>query len=297
MTNNEIDTAVGAVRAAIAQSQKSTLTGGQIASIIRSAAPNLDVRAAVGIPKGSGALTAFIEQYLSEQLERIGKQGMDTLHHVKGREIQTPSTLASPDIWRTFVSPNSKQHLVLSISTGLLLSRETAASSNDELDIPKATTVEHDTIRAEFSKSLPRQALARLEENLLSDAEFEAWIMALRTYAPEEVRRWGHFRRQRLSELLQARVNEAQITTALREKVWAQIHASEAAAYETRKGGGKGAAEHEPAAIATVNDPTNEVLGRARWFAHAAIDRLSYDELRALKIPLGALLDVVHRGT
>ena len=297
MTKDEVDTGVRAVRAAISKWPKPTLTGGQIASLIKSVAPRLDFRATVGIPTGSGALTAFIEQYLSEQLERVGTQGMDTLHRVKGRELETPSPIASPEVWRTFVSPNSKQNLVLSIPTGLVIARESAASSKEEVDIPKATTAEHDAIRAEFTKGLPKQTLAECEKDLSPDAEFEAWMTALRTYAPEEIKRWGHFRRQRLSELLVARVNAAGINVPLRDRVLAHVKASEAAAYESRKSGGKGAGENNPAAVAGMNSPANESIGRARLLAHAAIDRLSYDELRALKMPLGAMLDVVRRET
>ncbi|MGR9154636.1 hypothetical protein ACU8L5_36075 (plasmid) [Rhizobium leguminosarum] len=297
MTNDEIHTEVRAVRAAILKWPKPTLTGGQIAALIQSTAPKLDFRATVGIPTGSGALTAFIEQYLSEQLERVGMQGMDTLHRVKGRELETPSPIASPEVWRTFVSPNSKQNLVLSIPTEQLIARESAASSKEEFDIAKATTAEHDAIRAEFAKALPKQTLAGHEEELSPDAEFEAWMTALRTYAPEEIKRWGHFRRQRLSALLVARVNAAGINVALRDRVLAHVKASEAAAYESRKSGGKGAGENNPTAVASANPPANEAIGRARLLAHTAIDQLSYDELRALKIPLGALLDVVRLET
>lgn len=294
MTQNEIASDVQAIQSAILQWAKPTITGGQIASLIQSSAPDLDIRAAVNIPKGSGALTAFIKQYLSEQLDHIGKQGMDTLHHVKGREIQATSTVASPEIWRTFVSPNSRQQLVLSKSSGLLISREAPALSEDELDVPKATVSEHDAIRAEFTKSLPPSVIEALDDSLTPNAEFEEWMTALRSQAPEETRSWGHFRRKRLSHLLKTRVSGASIEAGLRVKVLAQIHASEAAAYEARKSATKATPDNRPETTQGVNRPAKEVASRALSLAHAAIDRLSYDELRALKIPLGALLDAVH---
>jgi len=297
LTQNEIASEVRAIQSAILQWAKPTITGGQIASLIRSSAPDLDIRAAVNMPKGSGALTAFIKQYLSEQLDHIGKQGMDTLHHVKGREIQSTSTVASPEIWRTFVSPNSRQQLVLSKSSELLLSRETPASSKDELDVPKATVAEHDAIRAEFTKSLPPSVIEALDDSLAPEAEFEEWMTALRAHAPEETRSWGQFRRQRLSRLLTTRVSGAQVEAGLRDKILAQVHASEAAAYETRRRAAEAGPESRPETTLGVNRAAKEATSRARSLAHAAIDRLSYDELRALKIPLGALLDAVGTGS
>ncbi len=293
MTHIEISPDVPTIQSAILHWAKPTITGGQIASLIRSSAPDLDIRAAVNMPKGSGALTAFIKEYLSEQLDHIGKQGMDTLYHVKGREIQSTSTVASPDIWRAFVSPNSRLQLVLSKSSELLLSRETPASSEGELDIPKATVPEHDAIRAEFTQSLPPSVREALDRSLEPEAKFEEWISALRAYAPEETRRWGQFRRQSLSRLLATRVSEAPVEADLRDKILAQVHASEAAAYDTHRRAATVEPESRPETTMGVKQLAKGATSSARSLAHAVIDRLSYDELRALKIPLGALLDAV----
>lgn len=293
MQNHELETEVRAINAALENHPTPTIAGGQIATLIRSSAPELDVRAAVGINKGSGATSEFIRRYLADTLDRVGAQGADVLYQIKGRKIEGFPAEVSPEIWRTFVSPNSPRHLVYSPTADRLLSRDTPASTDDgELEVVKATPSEHDGIRAGFTATLPESTAATLKEHVGRDADFQRWIVALKTHLPEVVSQWGHYRRKRLAELLTARVHDLRLKEPSQQGILGQIKSSEIAAFEVHKGsrGGVEQASRQP-----EPQPAN-TTARARQLAHAAIDQLSYEELRELRIPLGAMLDAIRAG-
>ncbi len=216
---------------------------------------------------------------------------MDVLYLIKGRTADVLPTVASPDIWRTFVSPNSPQHLVISRSAGRLISRDVPASqSDDELAVSKASPDEHDAIRADFPATLSKSMAELLNSHVDPTAEFETWIEALRTKIPEVMPKWGQYRRSRLSDLLRARIDKLQLEDPLKHEVLKQIKTSEMAAYAAQKGI-QAAAEKQTVKLA--ND-SNDAITKARRIAHAAIDLLSYEELRALRLPLGAVLDAIQ---
>lgn len=285
---------VRAIRAALMGRPGPTITGSQLFDLIRSTAPDLDIRAVVGMPKGPGALTEFVGRYLSDIVERIGNHGGDNLYRIDGREVAALANSASPQIWRTFVSPNSPQHLVLSRSQRCLLVRNTPASiAESELEVAKASPDEHDGMRIAFVASLPKPAVAILSEHVASDADFESWIVALREHLPEAMRQWGHYRRQRLSELFAARITGLELEDSLQRAILEQIKGAELAAYGTRDRGKLVLVKQAARRVSGPHDAMDET-SRARQLAHAAIDLLAYDDLRALRIPLGAILDAIR---
>jgi hypothetical protein len=293
MSYDEIPHELNRVTGALEDWHAPTITGSQLFALIRSAAPNLDVRAYVGIPKGPGALTEFARRYLSEVVERIGNQGGDVLYGIRGKEAVALQPSGVAQVWRTFVSPNSPQHLVLSRSAGRLVARDTPASSaEDELEVAKASLEEHDGIRAAFMASLPEPELAVLGNHVAADAEFRSWITALRQHLPNTFREWGVYRRRRLSELFAARIDGLGLDDPLRRAALEQIRISERSAYAIAKDGNFGISK-QGARPTIVGDDATDATSRARQLAHAAIDRMAYDDLRALRIPLGAMLDAI----
>ncbi|MEJ7776994.1 MAG: hypothetical protein WKF52_06390 [Sphingomicrobium sp.] len=294
MDRTDISNELRAIKVALEDRSAPTITGGQLFALIRSAAPDLDIRTVVGMPKGSGALTEFIRMYLSDVVERIGNQGGDILHRIMGREVATLPPSASSQIWRTFVSPNSSQHLVLSISARRLLARDTSASTAEgDVEVAKASPDEHDRMRADFAASLPEPAAAVLREQVASDADFESWIVALREHLPETTRQWGYYRRRRLSELFAARITGLELEDPLQRAVLEQIRTAEFSAYEKPRDA-KAALVKQGARQTGGPDDATDATSRVRRLAHAAVDLLAYDELRALRMPLGAMLDAIR---
>lgn len=297
MHSQDITTELQAFRAALERRPEPTITGGQIAAIVRMVAPDLDVRAIVGRPKGKGALSKFIETFLPDALEPMGNQGADVLYLIKGRDAPASQGHSSPEIWRTFVSPNSSRSLVLIASSGRLVSRNThAVDSADEIEIQRATLKEHDEIRAEFMQSLSGPEVSILRDKIPETADFTSWIEALKAHVPEATGRWGQFRRQKLSELFRARVDALQLSASVRQNVLEQIKLSELSVYEAQKSGRSSTDQphgKKQQHMATSVDAT----ARARLVAHAAINQLTYEELRELRFPLGAMLDSLNAGS
>jgi len=294
MDSASISHELTAVKKALEKRPSPTIAGAQLSTLIHTAAPDLNVRTIVGILKGPGALTEFIRRYLSDVVERIGHLGGDPLYQIKGREAASLPTSATPQIWRTFISPNSQQHLVLSLTTRILVVRDTTALSGEgEVEVVKASPDEHDRIRADFEATLAEGTVLDLREHVSSDTDFDTWIKALKTHAPEAVRKWGQYRRHRLAELFAVRITELSLEETLQQEALKQIKASEVASYDAQKGEKPASQRPSPRSTGEL-DAAADADVTARRLARAAIDHLSYDELRALRIPLGAMLDAIR---
>lgn len=233
--NNTAD--IAAILTALRDWPDATITGGQLNKLVQGAAPKLDIRAAVGMPAGSGALAAFVLTHLSADLERVGYQGKDVLYRIQGREASKLPDGASAQIWRTFVSPSSNKHLVLERSAPLIVARDAPATGNDtEIEILKAQLDEHDQIRRAFVDSLTPATAATLEQSAAADADFNTWITTLRRILPGSIRDWGEFRRRQLAELFRSRITELNLDHALQSAVLDQLTAAERAAYAKERG-------------------------------------------------------------
>lgn len=283
--------ALSAIETALKNYPGATITGGQLATLIRAEAPGLDLRALAGIPKGPGAVTAFVTQHLSGLVERIGNKGGDVLYRIDGREVVDMPPPAA-EVWRTFVSPSSPNHIVFSRATGRLASRNTPAAGSDEFGVDKASLTEHDEIRAGFVDTLPEAEAAILRERVAPETTFMSWMSALREHLPEAAGKWGRYRRHKLSELLAAHIRGLGLDEPLQRAALAQARDAERSAYEQSKSQQTTVGKPADTLPAAQDDAT----AHARRLAHAAVDLLAYDELRALKMPLGVLLDAIRSG-
>ena len=285
---------LAAIEAALQGRPLPTITGAMLGSLIQSAAPELDFRALVGIPKGPGALKEFVASHLSGLLERTGNQGDDIIYRIKGHEI---TDAESVDIWKNFVSPSSPRHLVLERGRQRLVSRSAAASlDSDEVEIAKASEAEHDAIRASFMASLPPHEASEVAERVPQDAIFPVWISELRTHVPDVIRKWGVHRKDRLFNLFCERVDALKLDAALRDKVIAQIKASQHAAYARQKDEKASNKDGRTSDRWIGNEHASDAVAvTARSLAHVAVDLMSYDDLRSLKLPLGVMLDAFSK--
>src|SRR3990167_1449485 len=232
MNVSDIRDELRAVEVALSNRPSPTITGGQLFALIDSAAPHLDIRAVVGIPKGPGALTEFVRQHMTGIVERVGNHGGDVLYLIGGRDLDNQAPFPSNDIWRTFVSPSSRMHLILNPSARRLMIRDTPASvADDEMGVAKASMDEHDKIRADFAASLSESEAAILRNRAGPDDDFESWIGALRELLPRGMAKWGQYRRNKLSDLFVARIRELGLDDSLEQAVLDQIRASENSAY------------------------------------------------------------------
>ena len=83
---------------------------------------------------------------------------------------------------------------------------------------------------------------------------------------------------------------------ALQQAVLKQIKTAEHSAYDAQRGG-KAALPEEKGRQTDIPNNAADATAQARRLAHAAIDFLTYDELRALKMPFGVMLDAIRTKT
>ena len=293
----DIDDEIAAIEAELLLRPSSEITGGQLFSLMGHIAPGLNFREVVGILKGPGALTEFVQRYLSGALIRKGNQGGDTLYVIASHPGCDWSSNESRDLWQNFVSPSSPRHIVFEQNRGRLVSRATIASAADgEIAIARATDDEHDRIRADFVGKLGPDDAAALAQHAPPTENFPIWIAALRRHLPDQVRNWGVYRRDRLLELFKERIRALGVDASLESKVIEQINASQLAAYQKPK-----EPSHErldgakPGAVSQLSRKNPDMpITRARELAHIAVDLMDYDELRAIRLPLGIILDAVY---
>lgn len=293
-----IKNSLGSIRAALKARPDGAITGAQLHALIQSVAPELNIREIVGIPTGPGALTKFIQEYLSDVVERIGTHGGDPLYGIIGHHHPAGGSREVSSIWRTFVSPASYQKIAYDYEdkTLKLLEGDLIAQGNF-LEIPKASVGEHDRLRLEFIENLDPGEALEVKAVIEPDSEFQEWIGALRTEFPSLYRAWGNFRKRKLLDLFLGRADIAELDDTERQNLVEQIKASHFAAYESPK------EQKLPAAPSLSLKRTSQTksyqtfgeLGQARALAHRAVDLMAHDDLRAIKLPLGLVLDAMQK--
>lgn len=297
MEHTSIDSELSAVAAALRSHPTPQITGGQLYKLMRQAAPALNYRQVVAIPRGPGAMTQFVEAHLTNSLKKIGNQGGDILYEILDH-VPVGFGQDARELWSTFVAPLSTMHVVLKLSgEGLVCRRTPANEREDEREIEKATAAELDIFRQAFMDSLPLpEAEAVSAKAPISDA-YSVWLPALREHLPDMVRKWGAFRRERLARLFVGRIEDLDVDGSIKAKAFEQIKAAERSVYDrpTKTRSAKVAevaSDQNPSVIGLAGSDDN--VGEARSLARIAIESMGYDELRSLRLPLGVILDALR---
>ncbi len=292
----DISQSLEAVEAALKAYPRDTITGERINRVIRTAAPELNFREIVGIPSGPGALTQFINSYLSDVLERAGNQGGDSLYRIVGQMAASVGE-GLPAIWKTLVSPNSPNIVVLKPDQMQLEVRAKPANIEDkEIEISSVTLAEHNEIRTKFESELPADEAGAIRQLNETHKNFYNWSDALYQDMPTVAGRWGYFRRNQLLELLFSRITALELADDNQQILISQIEASQNSAFElnkTFKRTAPAVTDQEVSLPPREYDTTTPV-DRAGRLARFAVEAMAYDDLRAMKIPLGAILDAMQ---
>lgn len=297
MNQTDMRGALGSIRAALKSRPDGAITGSQVHSLIQSVAPELNVREVVGIPTGPGALTKFIQDHLSDSLQRIGNHGGDVLYGIVGHQQPAHGLQDTSSIWRTFVSPRSQFKIAYDREEKRLKLVDDEQLQEDGLvELPKASLDEHDELRQEFVDQLEPAQAESVNETVRPDTDFTTWIATLRTEFPSIYRAWGTFRKRRLLDLFVDRASAAGLEGDDHQNLLQQIKASQFAAYDTAKQlkfQGEIRPDPKRSQSTRYEKPRSEVE-EARALVHLAVDLMAHDDLRAIKLPLGVVLDAIH---
>lgn len=293
MQNTEdLNAILSDIRTALMRDEGEARTGSQIHQIILDAAPGIDIRSLVEIPTGPGALTKFIETYLHQHINRIGMQGGDVLYGV-GDGVVPPSQTTDTSIWKAFVSPNAVNSLYLRTSDMKLVVAEDSDSDGANVYIARVTNDEHGRIRQEFRTRLNEDQRVKLDEQVDPDASYDDFVVALR--AVGLMKSWGVFRRDAFKDLLAERLRLIPVEDEVISDVTNQLMKSQKANFSNVTGKPlptqKLSAGRSPV---PVNSGGLNNLDSARFLARSVIDNMGYDELRAIHVPFGAVLDALN---
>ena len=273
------------------------IQGAKLNVLIQKEVPELNVRAVVDMPVGPGALKRFVAAYLSDILQHTGYNGGDVVYGIEGR-VAEPALQQDSRTWKTFVSPGSTAVLVVKQDHSGLDTRRVAELQPDELTISKVTMSEHDDLRKRFVESLDADLAEKVKKISDGTEAYGEWLAAIRQQGSTLSKRWGEFRRDGLIEILRSRLSELPISDDAKSICIKQLtdsqfssHVSRMQKTEISKPGLT--YSHSAARIQKASEPLKGI-DFARKLAHAVIDIMGYDELRAVHLPLGTVLDAMN---
>lgn len=209
-----------------------------------------------------------------------GRSGLDVLYRPTSASGESPGPAvklaSSGDVWRTWVSPSSPFALAFNLVDG----RPTIVKRADDVPaghvlVEPATVDEHRAIARDYLDRFSdpdRESLKRILESS-EPLWWRSWSTEMEKLGESSA--WSAFRHEGLSELLRTRLEAAGLHPTVRA-------AAAGAVVRGRAPRTRAPRKREPQAINGVRAVVASVLGM-----------MSDEELRALRLPVGLVLDVL----
>jgi hypothetical protein len=286
-------------------------TGAQLRSLIDITCPGFDLRAAAGMPTGSGALTKFLGTHFADVVHAVGKSGGDTIYSIGGSSAGPASVTGAngiggaTNLWAVFASPGLRQQLVFDRATGRSFAHPQGTSiSEEQIAIAPITHDEFRVMAENFIETVPTDLKQELQK-ILAQPEFiyDNWISTLREKYPSHHHRWGLYRVQAIIDLFRQRLTDSGIPLDQLEATVSKLAEAQSATYKERLFartraalyGGTAIWERQeartpPQALASSVAESKASID-PRSLAVLAINNMSTTEIRQLAIPLGAIID------
>jgi hypothetical protein len=300
MSDQSIQSDVGLISRAIDMFPGDEISGARLNQLIRAANPGFDVRAAVGMPVGQGALSKFVDKFLSSTLERSGRTGADVLYRRKNAHSAILSPEEPERLWKTFASPASDKQLVLDRSSyRLRVQPRTLPPKVTDTPIGSVNYSELRQITEEFLSKLSDGEREKIGDVSSDSMPYYDWVMMLRKVDPALNARWSVFRRDRIRSIFQSRLANLGLPRYAELALCAQLDTSQRQEYlhrvsETKKTTTQPPRDQvvkPPHKSQSLNHVPDDSLVLARSAAKATIDSMNLCELRSLQLPVGAMID------
>ena len=292
-TVDNIEQDILTITEALRTYESKEISGSQLNHLISITTPHINVRNLVGIPYGPGALTAFIDEYLSDYLSHVGPQGGDKLYEI-GHFITRPTRTSNKSLWKTFVGPDSDEMLVIDIEKTEIRSELVAyPTSATECTINSVTLDEHDKIREAYLETLDEGVAAKLNELLSTSPKYGQWIDALKHQDPRLLKNWSTFRRQSLKKIFESKLSQLPLDSAAKKQIDFELSASHKAVYKENSERFNLSKPHSPLQENLLNVTDNEQLDMARKLMQSIVNNMGYEDLRSVQLPFGAVLDTL----
>lgn len=227
-------------------------------------------------------LRDFVERFV-DGVSVVGRSGMDVIYglssEASGAPMHGSSRSSGPDVnlWRVWVSPNSPYALEINKVAGSVghVPRP-ALSGEDVARLEPAPRERHEEIAREFALRVETERGTPLPKVGGAEGWWYDWQRSLNTLGLES--EWQQHRSSALEAQLRASLEELGLSEEARQQALTTIVRDRTARRRTTNSG------HPP-----IEDARSELEA----IALAAIPRMDVSDLRALKIPLGVVLDVM----
>jgi hypothetical protein len=237
-------------------------------------------------------LKRFIQAHLADKLIRIADHGGDDVYRLL-REGENSETIAPnqsdptgvPTAWFAFQHPRSSFHVYVDPSSGALKVVSTNDSPPEGLRLIRSVTpAEHRQVAERFLERLPPSHDSEFREALRQEDYWSHWYRLVNR--SEHKTNWNTFRFEELRALFEARLHELGFNDELqRECLRELLHSKkDSKSSETPR-----APKQNRASVAVPVENCRDL----RQLVGAVIEAMGEHELRAIWLPLGAVIDVI----
>ena len=278
------------------------ISGAKLHDLISRTVPSLNIREAVGIPSGPGALSAFVAKYLSQTLTLSGNFGGDLKYSITGHPISSES-LPNPSLWRTFVSPGSIDRVIVDAVTGQLSVRLRGSMvAQHEFVVETCSVDELRTTMETFVSQFNLEQQASFSAALPAEYSYPQWLKCLQGLDSRKLEQWSQFRRDGILELFAHRIDGILESPKLKAACIASMRSSCGAISKSAP-----RPNMKPQATASIRSAappqarlkafggtvSQSKISLARELAQNVVMSMSIEQLRELRVPLGAIIDAI----
>jgi hypothetical protein len=290
------------LRAALLTLSGTRQTGSQLRAIFDVVCPGFDLRAAAGVPVGSGALTKLIQTHFADLLHPIGKNGGDNVFQVGTPQLDSVKADAAhpTNFWTLFANPGLGWELVFDkISKSLSVVAKGSQLQAHQNRITPISAEDFRAIAERFIDDVPTEARDELQKVLAGKSFlYQNWISTLKGIDPSQYHRWGLFRVKAITDLFRNRLLSTDVPDEQVETAYQALVAHQKTAYEERIQVMRGGIERRDgpstqSAHHLLISAASAVVSDARSIAINALNYMTIDEIRQLKVPLGAVIDSI----
>lgn len=256
------------------------------------------------LPAGEPSrLRSFVARYLVDLvLPTDERRGSDFLYRII-HAVSDEGALGRGDgrLWKSFVALKPSRHLVYDGETAEIGILESLGEASEAIrTIPAVSFAEHAGICRQFYEQLVKSGDEQpLLKALLADFHpqtYPMWLHALRTSRPPLDKEWGAFRQTAILSLFEGRLGALDVHGERAKQLVLQLRRDHEQSMRSKAVEPVAGAESTPQASAPV-PPRDAKEKRARDALHAAVDRMSYEQILSLPLPFGVMLDATGTST
>ncbi len=275
---------------------RETVLGTDLGGGIRLRFPDLSMKVRFG------SLRRFIQDHCAGRVVYVRAQGGDGVYaHVSKVGTQGPlesRPASAPTAWAAVVDPNVHSQVAVDTVQGSLHVYPAGTECPDKLiPVEKVSLEEHRTIAKEFLPLIPIASRSSFESALSEHTFWPRWTAAFRTLADRQLfTNWMKWRYEKIVAIFKERLRSAGIPEEAAVSAISEFQKSRQVKQAPTK---STSVSMTTRSRVSAGDPSDFRLGPPdsllRELAHLVINSMSDQAIRRIRVPLGAVTDVLQR--